>query len=93
MDVKELTTQTREEAVNVIEGLRALISEFRVSTVANLYSLAGIPENFMDERWGWTDLESASVSPVSDGYLIVLPKPQPLAEITCGIVKPAFDIS
>jgi hypothetical protein len=78
-DFSDIIVRTRGEAEDVIEGLRNLISQFEVATVGDMYELASLTSDFTDDKWGWTDLRSASVRPVRDGYLIVLPKPQPLA--------------
>jgi hypothetical protein len=78
-DPNEIITQTRGEAEDVLDQLRTLISQYEFATVADLYKLAGMAPAFTDENWGWTDLRSASIRPAGGGYLIVLPKPQPLA--------------
>jgi len=77
-DFSDLITETRGEAEDVIEGLRTLISQYEVATVADMYALANITSSFTDDKWGWTDLRSASIRPTRGGYLIVLPRTQPL---------------
>lgn len=76
---EDLIVQTRTEAEEVIDGLRILINQFQLATVADYYALARITPSFTDDKWGWTDLRSANFRPVNGGYLIMLPPTKPLA--------------
>lgn len=77
-DFSDIITGTRGEAEDVLDGLRTLIMQYEVATVSDMYTLAGITADFTDEKWGWTDLRSASIRPARGGYLLVLPRPQAL---------------
>ena len=46
--------------------------------IADLYDLVGMDSNYTDNRYGWTNLRSAQVVRVRDGYLLKLPKALPL---------------
>jgi len=74
----EIVLETRGEAEEVLSHLVDLIIDYNQATVADLYDLVGINGDFTDNKYGWTDLRNASVSRVRGGYLINLPRTQPL---------------
>jgi hypothetical protein len=72
----ELIFETRADAEEVIDRLMDLIDEYGQATVANLYDLVGITEEFTDHKYGWTNLRSAHPTRVRDGgYQLNLPRP------------------
>lgn len=77
-DFDEIILETRGEAEEVLSHLVDLTLDYDVATVADLYDLVGITSNFTDNKYGWTDLGRASVSRVRGGYVIDLPRPQPI---------------
>jgi hypothetical protein len=77
-DFDEIVFETRGEAEEVLSRLVDLTRDYNQATVADLYQLVGITENFTDNNYGWTNLSSSSVSRVRDGYVINLPQPQAL---------------
>lgn len=77
-DFGEIVLETRGEAEEVLSHLVDLTIDYDMASVADLYDLVGITSNFTDNKYGWTDLGSASVSRVRGGYLINLPKTQQL---------------
>lgn len=74
-DFDEIVLETRGEAEEVLSHLVDLTIDYDMASVADLYDLVGITTNFTDNKYGWTDLERASVSRVRGGYLINLPRP------------------
>lgn len=74
----EVILTTRGEAEEVLERLGDLVDEYDSATVSDLYDLVGITGSFTDDKWGWTDLRTAGVSRVREGYLLSLPRTQPL---------------
>lgn len=74
----EIILPTRVEADEVIDRLFDLVSKYESATVADLYDLVGITGNYTDDKWGWFDLRGADVRRVRHGYLLDLPKPEPL---------------
>lgn len=74
----EIVLATRPEAEDVLERLYDLISKFEVVTVADLYAAVGVDTNFVDDKWGWTDLRGAGAVRVRNGYLLDLPRPEPI---------------
>jgi len=77
-DFEDIIIPTRAEAEDVIDQLFELISKFEAVTVAELYSLVGVTPTYTDEQWGWYDLRGAGPTRISNGYLLELPKPEPL---------------
>lgn len=75
-DFDELILETRGEAEDVLSHMVDLTIDYGVASVADLYDLVGITSNFTDNKYGWTDLRSASVTRVRGGYLINLPRTQ-----------------
>lgn len=75
---EEIILATRVEATEVIERLFDLVSQYESATVADLYELVGISGNYTDEKWGWSDIRGAGVTRVRNGYLLDLPRPEPL---------------
>lgn len=70
----DIILESRGEAEEVLSHLVDLTEDYGMASVADLYELVGITSNFTDNKYGWTNLSSASVSRVRDGYLIDLPK-------------------
>ncbi|MCX7817551.1 MAG: hypothetical protein N2317_08620 [Syntrophales bacterium] len=71
----DIILSSRGEAEEVLSNLVDLVLDYGQASVSDLYELVGITANFTDNKYGWTDLASASVSRVRDGYMINLPKP------------------
>lgn len=77
-DFDEIILDTRAEANEVIERLFDLVSEYEQATVADLYEMVGIDSSYTDDKWGWTDMRGAGVTRIRSGYLLDLPKTEPL---------------
>lgn len=77
-DFDEIVLQTRAEAEAVIDSLFQLVSQYEVASVSDLYNLVGITTTFTDNKWGWTDLRGAGATRISTGYLLDLPRPEPI---------------
>lgn len=77
-DFDEIILSTRVEADEVIDRLFDLIAKYESATVADLYDLVGISGSYTDDKWGWLDLRGGGVTRVRNGYLLDLPKPEPL---------------
>jgi len=74
----EIILETRMEAETVVERLDDLCDRYGQATVSDLYELVGVTGDFTDEKYGWTDMRSAGVSRVRNGYLLDLPRPEVL---------------
>jgi len=77
-DFDEIVLDNRGEAEEVLSQLVDLTIDYGMASVADLYSLVGITGNFADDKYGWYELRTANVSRVRGGYLINLPRTQPL---------------
>jgi hypothetical protein len=78
-DFREIILPTRAEADEVIDRLFALISQYEVATVADLYDLCGFTSSFTDVNFGWTDIRGAGATRIRNGeYLLNLPQPESL---------------
>lgn len=70
---------TRSEAEDIIVRMDEIMKEYRNVSVADFYELAGINDyDFTANNYGWTDIRTADVLRVGEGYMIKLPKAFPL---------------
>jgi hypothetical protein len=77
--IDDVVLDSRADAMNVVGTLVGYVTKYGQTSVRDLYELVGEPFHHTDEKWGWTDLESAGVRRVGhDSYLIVLPEIEPL---------------
>ncbi len=75
----EIVLATRVEADNVLTRMDDLIERYGEATVADLYGLVDITASHTDDKWGWKeDLHAARVQRIRDGYLLNMPRPEPL---------------
>lgn len=74
----EIVLPDRRDAERVLEDLIACVDEYDVATVSDLYDLVGITGSFQDDKWGWYDLRDSRVKRVREGYLLDLPRTQPI---------------
>lgn len=77
-DFNEIILETRVEADEVIERLFDLVDRYQSASVADLYELVGIQGQYTDDKWGWVDIRGAGVTRIRNGYLLDLPRPEPL---------------
>lgn len=78
LNFDDIILETRGEAEDVLSHLLDLVENYGVASVADLYELVGITGSFTDNKYGWTNLSTASVSRVRDGYLLNLPNATPI---------------
>lgn len=74
----DIILDNRGEAEEVLAGMDALLEQYQLVSVADLNELVGISGNYTDNRYGWTDLRSASIVRVRDGYMLKLPRAMPI---------------
>jgi hypothetical protein len=74
----DIVLDTRAEALEVIERMFDVVAKYQVVTVADLYELVGLSPSPIDHKWGWSDLRGAGPTRVTNGYLLDLPKPDPI---------------
>lgn len=77
-DFQEIVLRTRAEADAVIDSMMDYMQKYEQVTISDLYDLVGIQGTFADEKWGWRDLRGAGPTRINEGYLLDLPRPEPL---------------
>jgi len=78
LNFDEIILATRVEAEEVIDRLDDLVQRYESATVADLYELVGVTPEYTDDKWGWTSLQGARIDRIRHGYVLDLPKPEPL---------------
>lgn len=77
-DLDEILLDTRAEADAVIDQLFYRIEKYGSTTLSDLYNLVGVASSYTDEKWGWTDIRGAEPKRTRSGYVLDLPRPEPL---------------
>lgn len=77
-DFDAVVLSSREEAIEVVEALIDRVQRYGSASVADMYDLVGVTGSYADRSYGWTDLRSADVRQTRGGYLLDLPRPEPL---------------
>lgn len=73
-DYDTLSFATRADAEAVLMGMDEILNQYNVVSVADFYDLAGASGTYTDNKYGWTDIRSAHIERVRDGYIIRLPR-------------------
>ena len=73
--MNDIVLDSRADAQEVLNSLVDLIDEYGEASIASLNDLIGVTGKYTDNDYGWTNLNTARVSRVRDGYLLDLPKP------------------
>lgn len=77
-DFDDVVFDTRGEADEVLSSMDELMDRYGVVSVADMYDLCGMTCNYTDNKYGWKSLARADISRVRDGYMIKLPKAEPI---------------
>lgn len=75
----QIIIPSRHEADEVINKMAWFIQEYQFVSVSDLCEMLNLQAEFTDEKYGWTDIRQLGIKRVTQGYLLVLPNPQPLA--------------
>lgn len=74
-DYDDILFETRGDADLVLDQLESAIANYGIASVADLYDLAGITcRSYTANKYGWTDIRTAKVVRVRDGYILQLPR-------------------
>ena len=79
LDYKDILLYERADAEQILSTLCDLIDTYHEASIGDLYDAAGITpdDNFTtNTQYGWTNLSSATVRRVKDGYILDLPRPK-----------------
>jgi hypothetical protein len=80
IDYDDILFDNRGDAEAVLDSLYDIMGQYRMVSVADFYEQSNVAnDNFTLNRYGWTDLSTASVMRVRDGYIIKLPKAKVLS--------------
>lgn len=74
----DIILNSRGEAEDVLARMDELMDTYGLVRVADLYDLVGITGNYTDNKYGWTNIHSAEVVRVRDGYMIKMPRAVPI---------------
>jgi hypothetical protein len=77
-DFDDIVLSTRVEAEEVIDRLFDIIATYESATVKDLYEMVGVSPEYTDDKWGWTDIRGSGVNRIKNGYLLDLPRPEPI---------------
>lgn len=78
-DFDEILVDSYAQADKILSEMDAQIGEFGSVTVADMYNYAGLEASWTDNKYGWTNINSAKADRTRDGkYIIKMPKASPL---------------
>ena len=78
-DYDDISFYNRGDAEFVLSQMEDIIERYGFVKVADLYELVGkSTSNHCANNYGWTDLRTAHVERIRDGYIIKLPKALPI---------------
>lgn len=74
-DFDDIVIDNRGEAEEVLDRMEEIITTYGLVSVADFYELVGVPSNYTDNNYGWSNLRNAYVDRLRDGgYIIKLPR-------------------
>lgn len=73
-DPDDIIVDTRAEAHMVLDELDHIIHKYGQASVADFYDIVGVTSDWTDNRYGWTDIRNASIRPVREGFMLVMPR-------------------
>lgn len=74
----EILMSTRAEAQEALDVLFELLHKYEAVSVSDLNNLLGLDNQYTDDKWGWLALSGSDIRRVREGYVLILPEPQPL---------------
>lgn len=77
-DFEEIIFPTRIDAEKVRDQMDEVIARYGFVTVGDMYDMAGLPQPFTGQKYGWTSIVNSRIETVRDGYVINLPKMGPI---------------
>lgn len=77
-DFGGVVLESRGEAEEILEKMADLIAQYKFASVNDLLDLLDQPTDFTGEKWGWTSIRDAGVRRVRDGFLLDLPRTEPV---------------
>jgi hypothetical protein len=77
-DMEDIIFPTRTDAEAVRDQMDEVIAKYGFVTVGDMYDMAGLPQPYTGQKYGWTSIVNSRVESVRDGYVIRLPKMGPI---------------
>lgn len=77
-DFDEVVISTRAEADQVLSTMYEVLERYDSISVADFYDLVGVSSGHTDHKWGWEKLSGVRILRVNGGFILDLPKPEPL---------------
>ena len=78
-DFDDIVFDTRGEAEAVRDNMDAIIDEYGVVTIGDLYDMADLTAPpYTSNKYGWTNIRNAEIVRIRGGYIIKLPRAMPL---------------
>lgn len=74
----DILFETRADAERVLENMDEAMDKYGLVSVADMCDLAGVRCDYTDSNYGWTNIRSADIIRVRDGWIIKMPKAIPL---------------
>ena len=75
---QDITLESRADAEEVLFRLKEALATYGMVSVADLYDLLGQSHAYTDQKYGWTNLDSARIECVRGGYVFDMPRAIPL---------------
>ena len=77
-DYDDIIFNSRGDAELVRERMVEVIEHYGFVTVADMYDMAELTAPYTASKYGWTNIRTAEVIRVRDGYILKLPKAMPI---------------
>ena len=58
--------------------LEETIDDYGFASVGDLYDIVGVTGSYTDNNYGWDDIRKARIDRVREGYVLRMPKVQPI---------------
>lgn len=71
---QDIVYETRADARDVLDSMDEVLETYDVVSIMDMYDLSGLTCDHTLDKYGWTDIRNAKIVPVSDGYIIRMPR-------------------
>lgn len=76
-DIDDVIFETRADAEDVLSEMDAVLDRYEFISVSDYYQIAGVKDNsYTNSNYGWSNLRSAEVVRLRDGWGLRLPRPK-----------------
>lgn len=71
---QDIVYETRADARDVLESMEEVLETYDTVSVMDMYDLSGLTCDHTLNNYGWDSIRNAKIVPVSDGYIIKMPR-------------------